>query len=132
MDIRPGSCPNPVNGRAKGVLPVAIVGTEDFDVTHVDPASILLNGISPPRWCYEDVTLPHEPSELDAYDCTEAGPDRYLDLTLTCDVLEVADLVLDIDDMEDDAVEKLGLTGSLQVVERYFCGKDVVVMLQKR
>lgn len=132
VDIKPGSCPNPVNGGAKGVLPVAIVATEDFDVTPVDPASILLDGISPLRWSYEDVTLPHEPSELDAYDCTEAGPDGYLDLTLTFDVLEVADLVLDIDDMEDGAVVKLGLTGSLQDVEQYFFGKDAVVMLKKR
>ena len=29
VDIKPQSCPNPVNVNAKGVLPVAILGTAD-------------------------------------------------------------------------------------------------------
>jgi hypothetical protein len=42
VDIKPGSCPNPINLKGKGVLPVAICGTEDFDVKTIDPESILL------------------------------------------------------------------------------------------
>ena len=42
MDIKPGSCPNSFNRKSHGVLPVALVGTEDFDVTMVDIASITL------------------------------------------------------------------------------------------
>jgi len=45
------------------VLPVAILGTEDFDVTQVDPVTMLLGwdgisfvpGIPPLRWNLEDV-----------------------------------------------------------------------------
>ncbi len=36
VDIKPGSFPNPVNLKSKGVLPVAILGTTDFDVKDVD------------------------------------------------------------------------------------------------
>lgn len=32
LDVKPGSCPNPVNPKSKGVVPVAVVGSLDFDV----------------------------------------------------------------------------------------------------
>jgi hypothetical protein len=41
-DIKPGSCPNPLNLASRGVLPVAILGTEDFNVNDIDPTSIRL------------------------------------------------------------------------------------------
>ncbi len=68
VDIKPGSFPNSVNLKSKGVLPVAILGTEDFDVNSVDQsADILLfsgplpiNGgglpVSPIRSAFEDVS----------------------------------------------------------------------------
>ena len=40
VDIKPGSCPNPLNIKSKGVLPVAILGTEDFDVKDIKVNSI--------------------------------------------------------------------------------------------
>ena len=64
VDIKPGSWPNPMNTKDKGVLPVAICGTEDFDVCCIDPASIIICleengvGVSPIRWSYEDVATP--------------------------------------------------------------------------
>jgi hypothetical protein len=64
VDIKPGSCPNPFNVKSKGVLPVAILGAEDFDVTMIDPSEILLSrdgieeGVPPLRWSYEDVATP--------------------------------------------------------------------------
>lgn len=42
LDIKPGNCPNVLDGRSVGELPVAILGTEDFDVTSIDPVSIRL------------------------------------------------------------------------------------------
>jgi len=41
IDIRPGSDVNPINPRAKGVVPVAILTTDTFDATTVDPASVV-------------------------------------------------------------------------------------------
>jgi len=40
IDIKPGSDPNSVNTNSKGVLPVAILGSENFDATQIDQDSI--------------------------------------------------------------------------------------------
>jgi hypothetical protein len=42
LDIRPGACPNSLNLRSRGVLPVAVVGSVIFDVTQIDPDSLVL------------------------------------------------------------------------------------------
>ena len=55
LDIKPNSNPNSINLKANGVVPVAILGNEDFDVTDIDPSTILLEGIAPVRWNIEDV-----------------------------------------------------------------------------
>ena len=39
-DIKPGSSPNSINPRSKGVIPVAILTTETFDATDVDPSTV--------------------------------------------------------------------------------------------
>ena len=36
IDIKPGSDTNPINPRSNGVIPVALLGTDDFDVHDVD------------------------------------------------------------------------------------------------
>lgn len=41
IDIKPGSDPNSINLRSNGVIPVAILTTNDFDAWEVDPASIV-------------------------------------------------------------------------------------------
>ena len=40
IDIKPGSDPNSINPRSRGVISVAILTTEDFDATTVDPLSV--------------------------------------------------------------------------------------------
>ncbi len=61
LDIKPGSFPNSVNFKSKGVLPVAILTTDTFDATTVDPETVifdifLINGSTPPNKCgIEDV-----------------------------------------------------------------------------
>lgn len=40
IDIKPGSDPNSINLKSKRVIPVAILTTEDFDATTVDPLSV--------------------------------------------------------------------------------------------
>lgn len=44
IDIKPGSYPNAINLSANGVIPVAVLGSADFDVNDVDPSTILLEG----------------------------------------------------------------------------------------
>lgn len=93
LDIKPGACPNPLNTalfkkeqNAKlkdakgGVLPVAILGTEYFDINDIDVSTIELGGIVPIRHSYEDVATPV--LNGGECDCNIDGPDGYLDLTL--------------------------------------------------
>ena len=56
IDIKPCSLPNSINLRSKnGVTPVAILTTDDFDATNVDPSTVELGGVPPLRWAIEDV-----------------------------------------------------------------------------
>ena len=42
VDIRPGEAPNPVNLKARGLIPVAVVSTGVFDATTIDTATVRL------------------------------------------------------------------------------------------
>jgi hypothetical protein len=61
IDIKPGSFPNSVNYKSRGLLPVAILTTDDFDATTVDPETLIfdifeINGSTSPNMCsIEDV-----------------------------------------------------------------------------
>ena len=44
IDIKPGSDPNSINLGAEGVVPVAILGSDCLDVTHIDQATLLMEG----------------------------------------------------------------------------------------
>ncbi len=46
IDIKPGSDPNSINLGEHGLLPVAILGSANFDVTEIDPETIAIGGIS--------------------------------------------------------------------------------------
>ena len=106
VDIKPASCPNPLNVKSKGVLSVAILGSESFDATTVDATSIRLKGVPPVRHSFEDVAAP----ALDVADCNciEDGPDGFVDLTLK---FETQQIVEALDEVEDGDVITLELTG---------------------
>jgi len=55
VDIKPGSQPNSINLKSRGVVPVAILSSVDFDAAQVDPATVLFEGASPVRWAFGDV-----------------------------------------------------------------------------
>jgi hypothetical protein len=132
VDIKPTSCPNPVNVKSNGVLPVAILGTEQFDVTQVDPGTVRLAGVAPLRWAEDDVATPYDPyvGKEDAFDCTNDPADGYLDLTLKFAIQEV---VAALGEVSDGEVVVLPLTANLK--EEYggtpVAGEDVVVILKK-
>jgi probable HAF family extracellular repeat protein len=132
LDIKPGSCPNPLNTKSKGVLPAAILGTADFDVTQVDVATVRLEGISPLRSNLEDVATPFSlfTDKEDCSDCTDEGPDGFLDLTLKFDAQEVVTALGDVTDRE---CRVLTLTGNLMewAGGNSIAGEDVVVILMK-
>jgi hypothetical protein len=129
VDIKPQSCPNPLNCKSKGVLPVAILGTADFDVTEIDPATVRLADVAPLRWDLEDVATPHEPltgKQDCTIDCTEMGPDGYLDATLKFDTQEVIAALGEA--VQDGACIVAELTGNLRESDggTGIVGEDVI------
>ena len=83
IDIKPPNClPAPINMKSKGVTPVVIAGSEDFDVTMIDPDSIELNGVAPERSDIEDVPYCNN---------SQSDGDGYWDLTLKFDTTELVD-----------------------------------------
>ena len=132
VDIKPRSCPNPFNVGDKGLLPVAILGTERIDVTRIDPASVRLEGVAPRRWSLEDVATPYVPftGKIGAHDCTAAGPDGYLDLGLK---FQTQAIVAALGPVFNRQVLVLELTGNLKTEfgGAPIVGEDVVVILKK-
>ncbi len=129
VDIKPQGCPNPINVKSRGVLPVAILGTADFDVTTIDPVSIRLEGIAPTRSALEDVATPFEPLDgfVNASDCTDQGSDGFTDLTLKFDTQEI---VSALGGVQDGDVLILTLVGELSDGTP-IQGEDVVVIKKK-
>jgi hypothetical protein len=149
VDIKPQSCPNPLNVKrypgpafsgngderldpsakagvpigpvaSKAVLPVAILGTMDFDVNDVDPATVMLAGVSPERWAIEDVATPM-PDDADSCECHTLGPDGWYDLTLK---FNLEAIVVALGPVSDADVIPLVLTGMLYdgtEIEGYDC-----------
>lgn len=132
VDIKPGGCPTPVNVGSQGVLPVAVLGTADFDVTTIDPASITLAGVPLLRWSLEDVGTPYELNmqECNIDDCHELEGDGYNDLTLKFDTQEVAAAIGEVTDRDCLHIELLGKlkAGNGGATIRGF---DVVSILKK-
>lgn len=88
LDIKPTSCPNPFKMGRKGVTPAAILGSDIFDVTSVNPETVELNGCPALRWSFEDVATPFDGEfgdPLEETACSTYGGDGYLDLTLKFD-----------------------------------------------
>ena len=120
------SCPNPLNVKDKGVLSVAILGTDELDVTQTDPATVKLEGVSPLRWAYDDVATPG----IDSDGCNTYGADGYTDLVLKFDAQEV---IAALGVVNDGDVLMLMLTGN-QLDEfggTPIAGEDAVIIVKK-
>ena len=138
VDIKPGSCPNPVNVNSSGLLSVAILGTNDLDVTTIDPGTIRLAGVSPLCWALKDVATPYEPfiGKQTVNDCTDEGPDGFTDLTLkfnTQELVQSLELLLG-QELEDGEAVVVRLGGNLREAHgsAAFLGEDVVVVLKNK
>jgi hypothetical protein len=149
VDVKPGSCPNPLNFKSKGVLPVAILGTPWLRVKTINPRTITLMGVSPLRWSWEDVGTPvdsffchdnpcdtdcGEPGDCDkpcgGYECNELGPDGNLDLVLKFDTQKIVEQLNLFNLTQHRALVPLILEGKLY---KGLCitGQDSVVILNK-
>jgi len=115
VDIKPGSDTNPVNVKSQGVLPVALLGSETFDVRDVDPSSIRLEGVAPLRSSYEDVSM-----------------DGLEDLTLKFSTQAIL-AAIGVENLEDGDWVELTLTGYLYDTDGNFSfkGSDGITILKK-
>jgi hypothetical protein len=109
VDIKPGSCPNPLNAVSRGVVPVAVLGANDVDVSTIDVVSIRLAGVGPIRSSFEDVAT--AAADGNECECAEEGPDGHVDLTLKFETQKVVEA---LGELNDGDVLTLTLTGVLQ------------------
>ena len=123
INIKPGSFPNAVNPKPKGVLPVAILGSEDFDVMSVDCMSIMITmegtemEFEPLRCEYEDVAS--DPPVLD--------PDGYMDIILHFSMEDVFELI----GPDPEGEIELIITG-VDMDEFAFMGSDVIWIVPQK
>lgn len=99
LDVKPGSCPNSVNLGSNGVLPVALAGSADLDVTDIDLATVQLRfyilgdgwvNVTPVRSSIEDVITSYPPDNEPDFCCETSGPDGFMDLSLKFNVQDLA------------------------------------------
>lgn len=130
IDIKPGSCPNPLDVSSHGVLPVAIIGTADLDVSEVDLTTVSLAGVQPLRSSYEDVAAPYQHlSEIpDPYDCNTERADGILDIILHFDVRQ---LVAALGEVNNREALYLDLTAQLYD-GTVLLGQDVILIIKNK
>lgn len=103
IDIKPGSDPNSINLGDHGLLPVAILGSPEFDVTTIDPETIGIEGVNlasrgsakaPKLACsYEDVNVDGYLDMMAFFDVqdlvtAEVLTDTTIELTITGNLFE--------------------------------------------
>jgi len=123
FDAHPTSCPNPLNARSRGVFPAAILGTADFDVTTIDPSTLLLEGVAPLRWEYADVATP-DPEDAEVCDCNEMAGDFILDLVLKFNTQELVAAIAPFEVGDIIEITITGLTTDGDEIE----GTDCVII----
>lgn len=139
FDLKPTSCPNPFNPNPHELLPIenvpaAILGTDSLAANNIQNNSLLLdvpggggfrmNTLIPPlQTGYEDVATPvPDPTGCQ---CTTAGPDGYVDLTMKFDSDAIA---LALGSVQPGAVFELCITGLL-MDGRPFRGCDCIFIV---
>ena len=125
LDIKPGSCPNPLNIDPKGILTVAILGTADLDVTTIDLASVRLEEVAPIRSSVNDVATPVVNPQ--SCECNSEGEDGFDDLILK---FKASDVIEAVGDVSVGDIIELTLSGVLNdgtPIE----GVDCIVFVKK-
>jgi hypothetical protein len=108
FDIAPGVCPNAVELGMQDLVTVAVVGTEDFDVSDIDVTSLYLEDAGPTRVQYRDVSRPGNGGDCD---CSDGGGDGFQDLVLQ---FRLSEVLTDPSTVLDNERRNWTLSGSLK------------------
>jgi hypothetical protein len=127
VDIVPRACPNPLVMESDGILRVAILGTADFDVMEIDPATLSMAGVAPFGWAYNDIAAPYLDKQ-DVCDCVEVPNDLYMDMILR---FRIPDLVAVIGAVSHKEMVPMTVTGKL-MDGLDFAGADCAMALVGR
>jgi hypothetical protein len=112
LDILPSDCPNlfTVNKKGKGRLPMAILGTEDFDVSDIDPGSISIADVVFPQ---KTPSIEDKSAPVDEDECAcQVGTDGFADLVLHFSRHDLI-VALGLDEEEPGTVVTITVTGAL-------------------
>ncbi|MGD2108132.1 MAG: hypothetical protein PVI86_01945 [Phycisphaerae bacterium] len=122
LDVKPGSCPNSVNSSSQGVVPLALVGSDMFDVLDVDVSTLALRradgvggGVAPlegppgPHTVVDDVATPFAGEWCE---CHELEDDGFDDLSMKFSTPDLAE-ILQLDGFSHGDVVELLLVGEL-------------------
>jgi hypothetical protein len=137
VDVKPGGCPNPLNLRSNGVLPVSVLGTPDFDVSQIEISTVRLTGagdglgfVRPvegppgPHTVIADIGTPFPGTPCDCHDLSGDGID---DLSLKFRTQEVVE-ALGLEVIPGGELVPL-VVGGLLVDGTPFGGVDCVVIV---
>jgi hypothetical protein len=141
FDIKPGSCPNPVNvshsaAAAAAVVSAGLIGNA-FDVTQIDITTVRMSPvllqedgsdpeISPVHISYDDIGAPFEPT--DTCQCAALSPDGILDLVIHFDRQSMIDAFA-LQSLPNNSSFPLKATGVLTEGRGIFSARDCVRIL---
>ncbi len=138
LDIRPSGCPNPLNRNSHGVLPVAVIGSPDFDVTLIDISSVLLwraDGVGGPVGPNEGPPGPHSifgdvatPFDGEACDCHDLSGDGVVDLVMKFRTDVVVEGLL-LDELNHGDEIELVVTGTLVGGAEFTTAGDCILIV---
>jgi hypothetical protein len=140
MDVKPGACPNWFNRQGHGLLPIALLGTDGFDVALIDMDTVMMyrwdglgDPVAPysgpgPVATYEDVGTPYTGGV--PCGCHDLGGDGFMDLLMQFDGDEVtAAFQLMYGTYPGDEVPVL-LTGMLNNGGSFVTGSDCLHIVE--
>ena len=122
LDVRPGSCRNPLNPASHGVLPVALLGTDDTSVADVDIASLRLAGVAPLRSHIDDVGGAGDDTECA---CPVDGADGRDDLVLH---FRTQELIVALGGLQSGVAVPVEITGMLMNATPFSASDCVTVV----
>lgn len=137
FDMRPGSCPNPLNPMSHGVVPALVLGSMDVDANDIDAASLRIEGsVSPLKFRVADMASARTGGGNPCADiasahnggsnpCADMSPDGINDLWLEFSTQDIAAVLGPVG--KGDIVT-LHLTGRL-INGTHIEGEDVVAIV---